>query len=305
MMLYLTITSVFISIAIFVGTVLYLLLTRRTVIQERLEKIFPERETLAPASIVRKTTSFQKFFSTAGEKIPLASKDRNTYTRYLVAAGFHKESLYIFLGAKLILALLLPTLFILFITLPRGLIFSPTMMPLELSMAIIGYLAPSFWLQRKVKQRTTEIFHSLPDILDLLTISVEAGISIDAALIKTTENPQFLGNPLAEEIKYAAMEIRAGKLRNDALKDMAERVMVDDVKSFATMLVQTERFGTSLSQALRVHSDSLRTKRRQLAEELAAKTAIKLLFPLVFFIFPAMFVVILGPAYFVISKLFK
>jgi tight adherence protein C len=142
-------------------------------------------------------------------------------------------------------------------------------------------------------------------VLDLLTICVEAGVSIDAALAKTTENPQFKGNPLAEELKQASLEIRAGKIRTEALKDMAERTQVDDVKSFVTMLIQTERFGTSLSLALRVHSDSLRTKRRQIAEEAAAKTAIKMLFPLVMFVFPAMLIVILGPAIISITKALK
>ena len=114
-----------------------------------------------------------------------------------------------------------------------------------------------------------------------------------------------MGNPLAEEIKRASREIRAGKHRIEALKDMAERTGVDDVKSFVTMLIQTERFGTSLSLALRVHSDSLRTKRRQIAEEAAAKTAVKMMFPLVMFIFPAMLIVILGPAIISISKALK
>jgi tight adherence protein C len=304
-MLYLITGSIFISLALLVGTALYLFLTRRTAIQERLEKLVPKKETQLNTSITRKKTSFQSFLANAGEKIPLSPKDRLTYTKYLVAAGYHSESLYILIGAKIILALLLPFLFILLVTLPKGMVFNPTMLPLEISMAIIGFLAPSLLLQRKVRKRTDEIFHSLPDILDLLTICVEAGISIDAALVKTTENPQFRGNPLAEELKHASMETRAGKLRTEALKDMAERCMVDDLKSFVTMLVQTERFGTSLSQALRVHSESLRTKRRQIAEEAAAKTSIKMLFPLVFFIFPALLVVILGPAYFAITKIFK
>ena len=153
--------------------------------------------------------------------------------------------------------------------------------------------------------RKTEIFHTLPDILDLLTVCVEAGLGIDAALIRTSENPMFQGNPLANELKIASMETRAGKLRAEALRDMAERTMVDDVKSFTTMLVQTERFGTSLSLALRVHSDSLRTKRRQIAEEAAAKTAIKILFPLAFFVFPALLLIIVGPAFYKISGIFK
>ena len=128
---------------------------------------------------------------------------------------------------------------------------------------------------------------------------------MDAALIKTTETPQFANDPLAKEIKIASMETRAGKPRIEALKDMAERTMVDDVKSFVTMLAQTERFGTSLSQALGVHAETLRTKRRQMAEEAAAKTTIKMIFPLVFFVFPALMVVILGPAFVQVSKIFK
>lgn len=304
-MLYLTIVSIFISMALFVGTALYLFLTKKTVIQERLEKLAPKKEIQVTATLTRQQTHLQKILSNTGTKLPLSSKNQLTYTKYLVAAGFHKESLYILIGAKIVLALLLPLLFIFLVSLPKGMVLNPLMFLLEISLAIIGFLAPSIWLQRKVKHRTTEIFHSLPDILDLLTICVEAGISIDAALVKTTENPQFLGNPLAAELKHASMEVRAGKLRTDALKDMAERTMVDDVKSFVTMLVQTERFGTSLSQALRVHSDSLRTKRRQLAEEAAAKTSIKMLFPLIFFVFPALLIVILGPAYFAITKLFK
>lgn len=304
-MLYLATISIFISVALVIGTVLYMVLTRKTHIQERLDRLVPAKEVQSPLSIVRNRTAFQDFLANAGNKIPLTGKDRNVYSRYLVAAGFHKESLPIFIGSKIALALLLPLFLIIFVTLPKGIVLRPEILLLEISAAIVGYLTPSIWLQRKVKYRSTLIFHSMPDILDLLTICVEAGVSIDSALVRTTENVQFRGNPLAEEFKQAAMEIRAGKLRTDALKDMAERTNVDDVKSFVTMLVQTERFGTSLSQALRVHSDSLRTKRRQLAEEAAAKTSIKMLFPLVFFIFPAMLVVILGPAYFVISKLFR
>ena len=128
---------------------------------------------------------------------------------------------------------------------------------------------------------------------------------MDAALIRTTETPQFASDPLAREIKTATMETRAGKPRIDALKDMAERTMVDDVRSFVTMLTQTERYGTSLSQGLRSFSDSLRTKRRQLAEEAAAKTTIKMIFPLILFILPALLVVILGPAIIQIAKMFK
>jgi tight adherence protein C len=124
-------------------------------------------------------------------------------------------------------------------------------------------------------------------------------------LMRTTETSQFGSNPLAEEIMIATMETRAGEPRIEALKDMAERTMVDDVKAFVTMLAQTERFGTSLSQALRAYADELRIRRRQVAEEAAAKTTVKIVFPLVLFVFPALLVVILGPAIVQIGKIFK
>jgi len=300
-MLYLSISAIFVSVALLCALVLYPILTRRSLIQQRLDKIVPEREQFR-TTLIREKTPLQQFLTRAGNLLPKSPKEYSRYTQYLLAAGYHKESLHIFLGLKIILAVVLPLFFIVFIALPKGMILKPEMLLFEVGLAIAGFLLPSYWIQRKMRARTTEMFHSLPDILDLLTICVEAGVSIDAALVKTTENPQFKGTPLAEEIKQASMEIRAGKLRTDALKDMAERSMVDDVKSFVTMLIQTERFGTSLSQALRVHSDSLRTKRRQIAEEAAAKTAVKMLFPLAFFVFPSMMVVILGPAIISIGK---
>jgi tight adherence protein C len=209
------------------------------------------------------------------------------------------------LGSKIILACILPLPYIFFYSFPRGELLKPDSLLYIAALAIIGFLLPSVWLHRKVALRKIEIFHTLPDILDLLTICVEAGLGIDAALVRAIENPVFKGNPLAEELKIATMETRAGMPRSDALRELAERTMVDDVRSFVTMMVQTERFGTSLSLALRVFSDSLRTKRRQIAEEAAAKTSIKILFPLAFFIFPALMVVIIGPAFFKILTIFK
>lgn len=303
-MLYLSIIAVFISVALLCTVILYPLLTRRSAIQQRLDSIAPQQEQQLRTTLIREKTPFQTFLAKTGNILPKSPKEYSKYTQSLVAAGYHKESLYIFLGCKIILAALLPLLFMFFFTLPKGMVLNQQALLVEVALAIAGFLLPTYWLRRKVNYRSTEIFHSLPDVLDLLTICVEAGVSIDAALVKTTENPQFKGNPLAEEFKLACMEIRAGKLRIDALKDMAERTMVDDIKSFVTMLIQTERFGTSLSLALRVHSDSLRTKRRQIAEECAAKTSVKMLFPLVLFVFPAILIVILGPAIISISKAF-
>lgn len=305
-MLYLAIIGIFFAVALISALILYPILTKRTDIQQRIQGIIPQREqSPIQASLLRQKTPLQDFLTKAGQILPKSSAEHSKYTEYLVAAGYHKESLYIYLGCKFILAITLPLIFIILYSLPTGKVLNPEFLLVEAGLLITGFLLPSYWLQKKVHNRSTEIFHSLPDVLDLLTICVEAGVSIDASLVRVTENPQFNGTPLAEEIKKASMEMRAGKLRTEALKDMADRTRVDDVKAFVTMLIQTERFGTSLSQALRVHSDSLRTKRRQIAEEAAAKTSVKMLLPLVFFVFPALLIVILGPAFMILIQSFK
>ncbi len=303
-MLPLVTSSVFIAVALLTALVLYPVMMRKSVIHERLSKLVSEK-TEKPFLVAGQRSGFQEFLARVGEKIPIAPKEQSKYTKMLIAAGFRKESLMVFLGSKIILACALAGAFVFFYALPKGELLSPNYLLYTVALAIAGFLLPSIWLSRVVEKRKTEIFHSLPDILDLLTVCVEAGLGLDAALIRTCESPQFRGNPLAEELRTASMEARAGKPRSEALKDMAERTMVDDVKAFVAMLSQTERFGTSLSLALRVHSESLRTKRRQIAEEAAAKTAIKILFPLAFFIFPALMLVMVGPAFIKISEIFK
>lgn len=299
------IAIIFIAVALLVAGILYPILTRRSVIQERLDKLTTKEYEKPQLFLVAKKSPWRDFLASVGAKIPVAPKEQSRYTRMLVAAGFRKESLLIFMGSKLLLAVVLPALFVFLYALPKGEVIKGDTLLYVIAFAIAGFILPSFWLGRKVEKRKTEIFHTLPDILDLLTVCVEAGLGIDSALIRVSENAQFRGNPLAEEVKIAAMETRAGKPRAEALKDMAERTMEDDVRAFVAMLSQTERFGTSLSLALRVHSDTLRTKRRQIAEELAAKTAIKIIFPLAFFIFPALMVVLVGPAFFKLAILLQ
>ena len=160
---------------------------------------------------------------------------------------------------------------------------------------VIGFLLPNFALRRKISKRQEEITDSLPDALDLLVVCVEAGLGLNAAFIKITEEFQLSSPSLSEEFDIVNREMVAGKPRQEALRALSDRTGVEDVKSLTAMLIQTEKLGTSLSQSLRVHSDSLRTRRRQRAEEAAAKTTIKLVFPLVFLMFPALFIVILGP----------
>jgi tight adherence protein C len=158
------------------------------------------------------------------------------------------------------------------------------------------WMLPAGVLRRKIRLRKKEIQKALPDSLDMLVVCVEAGLGLNQALVRVSDEVETMSPVLAEELQIVNLEMRAGTPREDALRNLGERTDVADLRSLATMLIQTDRFGTSVAQALRVHSDTLRTKRRQRAEEAAAKTTIKLVPPLVFFIFPAIFVVVLGPA---------
>lgn len=171
-------------------------------------------------------------------------------------------------------------------------------------MAAIGFLGPDFWLTSAMKKRRERIRLALPDALDLLVICMEAGLGMDQALIRIGEELRIAHKDLSDEFLMIRLEQRAGKPRVEAWRNMATRTGLEVVRSFVNMLVQTERFGTPLSKSLGFFADSLRTRRRQQAEEMAAKTTVKLVFPLVFFIFPSMFIVLLVPALLSISKSF-
>jgi tight adherence protein C len=160
----------------------------------------------------------------------------------------------------------------------------------------IGWLFPGMVVSSRTRKRQKEMVKALPDALDLLVVCVEAGLGLNQAMVRVAQEIGHVSPVLGEQLELTNLEIRAGTPRDEALRNLGERTGVEDIQSFVGMLIQTDRFGTSIADALRVHADVLRTKRRQRAEEAAAKTAIKMLFPLVFFIFPAMFVVILGPA---------
>jgi len=162
--------------------------------------------------------------------------------------------------------------------------------------AVLGYVLPAVYVGTRRRERQREMQRALPDALDLLVVCVEAGLALNQALMRVAEETDRLSRVLSEHLTLVNLEIRAGTRREDALRSLGERTGVDDLKSLVAMLIQTDRFGTSIGTALRVHADTLRTKRRQRAEEMAAKTTIKLVFPLVLLILPAMFVVILGPA---------
>jgi tight adherence protein C len=208
----------------------------------------------------------------------------------LVQAGYRRdEALTIFFGIRVMFAL---TLFSLFST---SIIARPNL-TLALGGLGVGYVLPGMVLARLAKRRAHRIRLSLADMLDLLVVSVEAGLGLDQALSRVGAELQFAYPELADELKLINLELRAGKPRPEALRNLADRTGVDDLSSLVTMLIQTDKFGTSVAQSLRVYSETLRTKRRQRAEEAAAKTGVKMVFPLVFCIFPAIWIVTIGPA---------
>ncbi len=159
-----------------------------------------------------------------------------------------------------------------------------------------GFFLPGFWLESRLSKRRREIQNGLPDALDLMVVCIEAGSGLDQAILKTAEEIYFAYPALGDELRILNSEIRAGKTRIEAFKSLAQRTKVDDIRALTAMLVQTDRFGTSIGQALRTHADNSRTRRRQRAEEAAQKIGVKLVFPLVFCFFPAFYVVVLGPA---------
>jgi tight adherence protein C len=170
--------------------------------------------------------------------------------------------------------------------------------------ALLGFQIPAFVLHRKTLARQKAIRNGLPDALDLFIVCLEAGSSLDQAILKASEELALTHPALAEELKMLITETRAGKPRLEAFRNLADRTGVDDVRALVSMLVQTDRFGTSVAQALRTHAETSRTKRRQRAEERAAKIGVKLVFPLVFLLFPAFFVVTLGPSVILFIRVF-
>jgi len=161
---------------------------------------------------------------------------------------------------------------------------------------VAGFFLPRYFLGRTIKKRQRLVRWGLADALDLMVVSVEAGLGLNAAMVKVSSELKDVHPPVADEFELANLEIRVGRERDEALRNLAERTGVDDLHSLVAMLIQTDKFGTSIAKGLRVFSDSLRTKRRQRAEQEAQKAAVKLLFPLACFLFPTLFIAILGPA---------
>jgi tight adherence protein C len=238
--------------------------------------------------------AFLKLIAQLGGFLP-AQEGRDALRTGLVRAGFRRpEAVLIFLGSKVVLAALLPILWITFASvMGRGI---GNIFGLAIVMGVIGFYLPTVFIGMRQNQRHDRVMLDLPDALDLMVICVEAGLGINAALQRVATELRYTSPVLAAELALVSQETQTGTSRTDALRNLADRTGVQEVYSLVAMLIQTDSLGTSVALALRVHADSMRIKRRQRAEQLARKAAVKLAFPLVLLIFPALLVVILGPA---------
>ena len=287
----LTVVAVFGSVALTVGAIAWSTLERATPERRRLERAslmgLPSGVLLDNPTLSSEPTDFIKKLTTI---VPRSPKDVTRLRKKFMQAGYQTLTP---VAVYSVFQIVMPIVFAIIPLFFSSLRSSWYIIAIS---ALIGYLLPGFWLSRKIKARQKVIRNGLPDALDLMIVCLEAGSAMDQAIMKVGEELAHAYPALSEEFKLLITETRAGKPRLEAFRNLAARTGVDDVKSLVAMLVQTDRFGTSVSQALRTHAEVSRTKRRQRAEETAAKIGVKLVFPLVFLLFPAFFVVTLGPA---------
>lgn len=238
----------------------------------------------------RITTWFSKYTQ------PKNEEEISQRRKIMAMAGYRKPgNMVMFYGSKALFAILLPALFLLTNALSGQVLSQKETMILIVLSALLGYFAPNMWLHLAIAKRQEKIREGFPDALDLMVVCVEAGMGLDQAIKRISDEMKIRNKVISDEFSLMNLEIRAGRSRQDAMRNLAVRTGVDDVKSLVTLLIQTDKFGTSIAQALRIHASSMRTKRRQRAEELAAKLPVKMLFPLILFIFPCLFIVVIGP----------
>jgi tight adherence protein C len=292
----------FVFVAIVAGTfwLLSLISNRNSQAEDRLERIgrpksLMDLEMNATESRARFQGLKDAFGSLGGMMEPQSELEKSGLRVQLANAGFRSEAApTVYLGFRVVCLVIFGVFgsfgsWILWQFSTLGL------MAIALNL-FLGLWGPKLVLGHLISTRQKEIFLTLPDALDLLVVCVESGLGLDAAMRKVTDEMKHHAKVMCEELALANLQLQMGRPRREVLHDLGVRTGVDDVKSLAAILIQADRFGSSIAQALRVQSDSMRTRRRQIAEEKAAKTAVKLIFPLVLFIFPAIFVVLVGPA---------
>jgi len=274
-----------VALAIFAfGAALY---APSSIIGSRLRALGWQRSQAPERSAIK--DRFEQALDPLSKALPLSPTDTNRTRGWLIQAGYRESRhITIYQGVRVLGA----AIGVMSVLLISGLK-SP---PLLVGLTGLGFFIPRFFLKRMINERQSRIRLGMPDALDLTVICVEAGLALDQAMMRVGEDLRHAHPDLSDEFYLMNLELRAGKPRAEALRNLYNRTGVDDIKSLVTTLVQTDRFGTSVAQALRVHSDSLRTERRQRAEEQAAKTTIKMVPPLVVFVLPSIIIVTLGPA---------
>jgi tight adherence protein C len=282
----------FVVIFVLLGSGLLLLFYREAMIKRIGEVINTQPKQRSLMETIQQTgSSLGGVVEHFEQVLPKSEAELSVARQRLVRAGLRQDQgLKILYGAKVFLPLLL-----LAIAFGTGLMSKSIFMSIAISVGG-GFLIPDFYLGHLIKKRQKAIQRGLPDVLDMLVICIEAGLSLDQATARTAQELVKAQPELSDELNVVVLEQRAGRPRGEAWKRMADRTGVDSVRNLVSMLVQSEQLGTSVAKTMRVHGDTLRTQRVQQVEEEAAKTSVKLVFPLVFFIFPSLFVVLLGPA---------
>ncbi len=284
----------------------FLFISRREIrgVKERVKRIMDEE----PSRIEEGKPPFLSDFawgrhllslllSLGGVLTPKKEGELSHLRKSFMQAGYRGENAPVFFfGVKGLLAILFFAIFSLLKLSLLVLMPQFQFMVYAIGVALAGFYLPNLWLWMKINKRKRDILIGFPDALDVMVVCMEAGVGLDAAINRVGEEMKLSNKTLSEEFKLLNLELRAGKLRRDALRSLASRTGLEDINSWATLLIQTDKFGTSMAQALRVHSDSMRTRRQQRAEELAAKIPTKLIFPMILFIFPSLFVALIGPA---------
>jgi len=280
--------AVFATVALVSGSLLSLALSRNSPERKRLRTLTGPR----PSTVVE-TLQLEDVFNPTLKRLakwtPSSPTDLSRLRRRLAAAGYDQYSAVAWYS---IARLALPAVFFVAPLIVLGL---SSGWVAGLASAVVGFLVPDLVLIQKTARQKKAIQDGLPDALDLIVVCVEAGSSLDQAIVKTSNELGIALPAIARELRTVATEIRAGKPRMEAFKNLAKRTAVDDVRGLVAMLVQTDRFGTSIAQGLRTHAETSRTKRRQRAEERAGTIGVKLVFPLALCLMPALYVVCLGP----------
>lgn len=299
-MLLLITISIFVCITLGMIGVYWFFTRPQSAATERLKRMGATSASSAPVSISlteeHATDKLAEKISTPLNRlVPVSAAEVQKLQKKLMQAGFRSHHApLLFRAVQLLTMAALPAI----VALTCAILARPLMSALFWIIAsfIAGFFVPRYVLGRMIRSRQQRVRWGLADALDLMVISIEAGLGLNASMLKVSSELKEVHRDISEEFELANLEIRVGRDRDEALRNLAERTGVDDLRSLVAMLIQTDRFGTSIAKAIRVFSDSLRTKRRQRAEQAAQKAAVKLLFPLACFLFPTLFIAILGPA---------